>query len=162
MGSRQNCSYPLQEEELLYLEQLQQQGESVGGQVKLTVGHVPPSLGEPVFDKLKADLAKAVMSIGAVTSFSYGAGENFAQLTGLQCRQERTLFGGIEGGISNGEDIVITFTVKPTSTVGEWAKSGRHDPCIIPRVIPVVEAMVHFTLADHYLRQQVYEQYKGC
>lgn len=157
MGELQNLSLPLDEHSISYLQDLRVKGESVGGRVQLTIKNVPASLGEPVFDKLKADLAKAVMSIGAITSFSYGRGEQFATLTGSECSTKQSYFGGMEGGISNGEELLITFTVKPTSTVGEKAKAGRHDPCIIPRVIPIVESMVHFVLADHYLRQKIYE-----
>jgi chorismate synthase len=113
-------------------------------------------LGEPAFDKLKADLAKALLSIGAVASFSYGLGEEMAELLGSEVSKNLSAFGGMEGGISNGQRILMTITFKPTSTVGENAKNGRHDPCIIPRAIPVVEAMVRIVLADHYLRQNAY------
>lgn len=157
MGELTNPAYPIEKSALEYLEALKKDGESVGGKVSLTVKNVPSSLGEPVFDKLKADLSKAIMSIGAVTSFSYGIGEDFALKKGSECSAHQEFYGGIEGGISNGGDLRIRFTVKPTSTVGDKAKSGRHDPCIIPRVIPVAEAMILFTLADHYLRQKIYE-----
>ncbi len=140
-----------------YLLNLKNQGESVGGQVSLFINNVPPGLGEPCFDKLKADLAKAFLSLPGVTTFSYGLGEDFADVTGSQCSQEVSYFGGIEGGISNGDEIVLHVTVKPPSTVGEKAKAGRHDPCLIPRIIPVLEAMVKIILADHILRQKVYE-----
>lgn len=151
--------FPIPEEEKKieqYLLALQKQGDSVGGRISLVVDQLPSGLGEPAFDKLKADLAKAIMSVGAVTSFSYGLGERFAELNGKDAILERQNFGGIEGGISNGERMIMTVTIKPTSTVGKSALSGRHDPCIVPRVIPVLEAMVIFTLADHYLRQQAY------
>ncbi len=139
-----------------FLVDLQKKGDSIGGKVLLVIDKVPKGLGEPVYDKLKADLAKAMMSIGAVTSFSYGLGEQFSEFYGSEVSNNRDNFGGIEGGISNGQRILITLTFKPTSTIGEKAKEGRHDPCIIPRAIPVVEAMAKVVLADHLLRQNAY------
>ena len=139
-----------------YLLDLQKNGDSVGGRVRIVVDHCPVGLGEPAFDKLKADFAKALMSIGAVVAFSYGLGEEMANLSGLAVSNNPSAFGGMEGGISNGEQMVMTVTFKPTSTVGDKAKEGRHDPCIIPRAIPVVEAMVKIVLADHFLRQNAY------
>lgn len=139
-----------------YLEDLKSKGESVGGQVRIVVDNCPVGLGEPAFDKLKADFAKALLSIGAVVSFSYGLGEEMAGMTGSAVSANASSFGGMEGGISNGERMVMTITFKPTSTVGEKAKEGRHDPCIIPRAIPVVESMVKIVLADHFLRQKAY------
>ncbi len=140
-----------------YLLKLKKDGNSRGGRVSLVAKGVPAGLGEPAFDKLKADLGKALLSIGAVVSFSFGLGEEMANREGSEISQDRSNFGGIEGGISNGEDIVMHITFKPTSTVGEKAKEGRHDPCIIPRAIPVAEAMVKLVLADHLLRQKAYE-----
>ncbi len=140
-----------------YLEDLKKNGESVGGRVRIVVDHVPMGLGEPAFDKLKADFAKALLSIGAVVSFSYGLGEEMADMPGSEVGKHENAFGGMEGGISNGERMIMTVTFKPTSTVGDKAKEGRHDPCIIPRAIPVVEAMVKIVLADHYLRQNAYQ-----
>ena len=140
-----------------YLEDLKSQGESVGGRVRIVVENSPVGLGEPAFDKLKADFAKALLSIGAVVSFSYGLGEEMALLKGSVVSNTENAFGGMEGGISNGERMVMTITFKPTSTVGDKAKEGRHDPCIIPRAIPVVEAMVKVVLADHFLRQNAYQ-----
>lgn len=140
-----------------YLTGLKKEGNSVGGKVRVLIQNCPAGLGEPVFDKLKADLAKAVMSIGACTSFSYGLGEEFANFTGKEVTSLQSNFGGMEGGISNGEPILLTMTFRPPSTVGQKALEGRHDPCIIPRVIPVVESMIKCVLADHFLRQKVYE-----
>lgn len=145
------------EEIKTYLEDLKSKGESVGGRVRIIVDDCPVGLGEPAFDKLKADLAKGLLSIGAVVSFSYGLGEEMALLSGSHVSSTAGAFGGMEGGISNGERMVMTITFKPTSTVGEKAKEGRHDPCIIPRAIPVVEAMVKIILADHFLRQNAYQ-----
>ncbi|MBC7426984.1 MAG: chorismate synthase [Bacteriovorax sp.] len=139
-----------------YLEELKSQGESVGGRVRIIVENSPVGLGEPAFDKLKADFAKALLSIGAVVSFSYGLGEEMALMKGSAVSSYENAFGGMEGGISNGEKMLMTITFKPTSTIGDKAKEGRHDPCIIPRAIPVVEAMVKVVLADHYLRQNAY------
>lgn len=140
-----------------YLLDLKSKGDSIGGQIAVVVRGCPGGLGEPAFDKLKADFAKACLSIGACVGFSYGLGENFSTLLGSQVTKEPNAFGGIEGGISNGEEIYMTLTIKPTSTVGQKAREGRHDPCIIPRVIPVVESMVKMVIADHYLRQKSYE-----
>ncbi len=140
-----------------YLEDLKAQGESVGGRVRIVVDHSPVGLGEPAFDKLKADFAKALLSIGAVVSFSYGLGEEMATMKGSAVSSADNAFGGMEGGISNGERMLMTVTFKPTSTVGDKAREGRHDPCIIPRAIPVVEAMVKIVLADHFLRQNAYQ-----
>jgi chorismate synthase len=139
-----------------YLENLKSLGQSVGGTVKIIVEKCPVGLGEPAFDKLKADFAKALLSIGAVVSFSYGLGAEMAEMTGEEVSKNSASFGGMEGGISNGERMLMTVTFKPTSTVGEKAREGRHDPCIIPRAIPVVEAMVKIVLADHFLRQNAY------
>ena len=153
-------SFPLTEKNKeieTYLESLKKNGESVGGKVKIVVDQCPMGLGEPAFDKLKADLAKGLMSIGAVVSFSFGLGEEMANLSGSQVSNSENAFGGMEGGISNGERLIMSITFKPTSTVGEKAREGRHDPCIIPRAIPVVESMVKIVLADHYLRQKAYQ-----
>ncbi|PIP95086.1 MAG: chorismate synthase [Bdellovibrio sp. CG12_big_fil_rev_8_21_14_0_65_39_13] len=139
-----------------YLLDLKKNGESRGGQVRVMVQNCPMGLGEPSFDKLKADLAKAILSIGAVVAFSYGSGEEMAELDGSVVSKDSSHFGGMEGGITNGDPIVLNITFKPTSTVGDKAKEGRHDPCIIPRAIPVVESMIKLTIADHYLRQQAY------
>lgn len=145
-----------EEEIKKYLLDLKARGESVGGKVSIVIEGAPAGLGEPAFDKLKADFAKALLSIGACVSFSFGLGEEMAELDGSVVSQNPDAFGGIEGGISNGKRMTMQVTFKPTSTVGEKAKEGRHDPCIIPRAIPVVEAMVKIVLADHFLRQQAY------
>lgn len=152
-----NFPDPSQDEKIgNYLMDLKKSGESVGGRVFLSVEGAPAGLGEPAFDKLKADMAKALMSIGAVTSFEYGLGTKMAELPGSEVSKERANFGGIEGGISNGERMYFNITFKPTSTIGDKAKQGRHDPCIVPRAVPVAEAMVRLVLADHFLRQNAY------
>jgi chorismate synthase len=97
------------------------------------------------------------MSIGAVHGFSYGAGFQTADMQGLDYIADKSVFGGILGGISTGDDLVLHVSVKPSTSVGKIAKEGRHDPCIVPRVIPVVEAMVALVLADCLLLQQAYE-----
>lgn len=140
-----------------YLLNLQAQGESRGGKVSVVIEGCPAGLGEPAFDKLKAEFAKALLSIGAIVSFSYGWGEQMADLDGSVVSASPEAFGGIEGGISNGDRIVLNTVFKPTSTIGDKAKAGRHDPCIIPRAIPVVEAMIQCVLADHFLRQKAYQ-----
>lgn len=127
----------LTKKEETYLEDLKTNGKSVGGKIKVQIKNCPQGLGEPAFDKLKADLAKAIMSIGACISFSYDGT-------------------GILGGISNGEEINLEIGFKATSTTGEKAKQGRHDPCILPRALPVVEAMIKIVIADHFLRQNAY------
>ncbi|MBG08810.1 MAG: chorismate synthase [Halobacteriovoraceae bacterium] len=154
-------SYPEKEkwgEIKQFLLNLKKEGESVGGRVSVVIDGCPQALGEPAFDKLKADFAKALMSIGAVTSFSFGLGEKMADLPGSEVSSNSSHFGGIEGGISNGERITLQLTFKPTSTIGDKAKEGRHDPCILPRAIPVVEAMTRVVLADHFLRQRAYDR----
>ncbi len=139
-----------------YLINLQNSGESVGGTIQTVIRNVPAGLGEPCFDKLKADFSKAMLSIGTCIGFTLGTGINFTTLKGSQISTDRSLFGGIEGGISNGDDIIFTSYFKATSTVGEKAKQGRHDPCILPRAVSVVNAMSKCVLADHFLRQQSY------
>lgn len=128
--------------------------DSVGGLVECRVLEPPPHVGDPVFAKLKARLADAVMSVGAVTGFSYGAGFATAEMGGRDYVADREHFGGILGGISTGETLVVTASVKPTTSRGMLAKTGRHDPCIVPRIVPVIEAMVAFTLADALLEHR--------
>ena len=139
-----------------YLVQLASQGESVGGVVGVTIRHLPAGLGEPAFDKLRADLAKGLLSIGGCVSFAYGPAENFWRLKGTELISNPANFSGMEGGISNGDDISLRLDFRAPSSVGKWAKKGRHDPCIIPRALPVIEGMIKFILADHYLRQRAY------
>ena len=154
--------------------------DSLGGVIEVVVRNSPAGLGEPVFDKLEADLAGALMSIGAVKAFEMGSGFRAATLKGSQSNDEfeydaendrfRTRTnnsGGVLGGITNGEDLVMRITVKPPSSIGkaqmtvdhqgketEFSTGGRHDPCICPRVVPVAEAMVALVLIDHMLMQE--------
>ena len=154
-------------------------GDSVGGVVEAVVQNCPAGLGDPVFDKLEADLAKALMSIPALKGFEIGSGFAATKMKGSEHNDEfykekktgkvrtKTNFaGGILGGISNGEDIVIRVAVKPPSSIPKAQETidtkgrkrtikveGRHDPCICPRVVPVVESMVALVIADHVMRQ---------
>ncbi len=161
------------------IEEVRRQGDSIGGVVECVVRNVPKGLGEPVFDKLEADLAKGVMSLPASKGFEIGSGFAGTLLTGSEHNDEfytdsngniRTLTnrsGGIQGGISNGENIIMRIAFKPTATIrkeqrtvnreGEQttlAAKGRHDPCVLPRAVPMVEAMVALVLCDHLLRHQ--------
>ncbi len=150
------------------------EGDSLGGIVEVRAERCPAGLGEPVFDKLEADLAKAVMSVGAVKGFEVGEGFAAARLKGSKNNDPigpegflANRAGGILGGISNGEDIVVRAAVKPIPSIKisqqtvdlqgepvELALSGRFDPCAIPRIIPVLKAMVALVLADHLLRSR--------
>jgi chorismate synthase len=139
-----------------HLAQLQKSFDSVGGEIFLKVKNCPKALGEPVFDKLKADLAKALLSIGGCISFSVGD-KFLVNKKGSEIISNLGLLGGIEGGISSGNELILTISFKAPVSVGDIAKKGRHDPCIIPRAIPVAESMIRFVIADHYLRQRAYE-----
>jgi chorismate synthase len=155
------------------IEKLAAEGDSTGGIIECRISGVAAGLGEPVFDKLEADLAKAIMSIGAVKGFEVGLGFRAVDLHGsehndaMDSRGFKTNnAGGILGGISTGEDIVFRVAVKPTSSISKVQKTvnktgeevdiqtiGRHDPSICPRVVPVIEAMAAIVLEDHYKRQ---------
>lgn len=172
------CDAEAAERMIALIEEVRGQGNSVGGVVECVVRGVPAGLGEPVFDKLEADLAKAMMSLPATKGFEIGSGFGGTLLTGLEhndefymeqarVRTRTNRSGGIQGGISNGEEIVFRVAFKPTATVlreqntvtntGEettLAARGRHDACVLPRAVPMVEAMVHLVLADHFLRQR--------
>jgi len=160
------------------IERARKDGDSVGGVVRAVARGVPAGWGEPVFDKLEAELAKAMMSIPAVKGVESGAGFAGTRMTGSEHndlfyrRPDGTIgtrtnrSGGIQGGISNGEPITLRIAFKPTATImrpqetvdpdGEpavLAPRGRHDPCVLPRAVPIVEAMFALVLADHCLRQ---------
>ena len=134
-------------------------GDSLGGVVTVRVEGLPVGLGEPVFGKLKALLAHAVGSIGAVSGIIWGPEDLEARLRlpGTQFHAVRAdgrpseVYGGIQGGLSNGEPLVLRVLFKPPATLTDHAKAGRHDPCILPRAVPVVEAMVSMVLADLWL-----------
>lgn len=155
------------------IEKLAEEGDSVGGIIECHVTGVQPGLGEPVFDKLEADLGKAMLSLGAVKGFEIGSGFSCADMKGSEHNDwmNETGFvtnhaGGIIGGISTGAEIVFRIAVKPTSSISKLQKTigkngkqsdirtiGRHDPTICPRIVPVVEAMTALVLEDHYRRQ---------
>ena len=150
------------------------EGNSVGAKLGVRVSNCPVGLGEPVFDKLDAELAKAIMSINAVKSVTIGNIENILELRGSEVRDEITQdgfksnnAGGILGGISNGDLIELDFIIKPTSSIkskgntinanGEEVEvevTGRHDPCVGIRAVPIAEAMVNLVIMDHFLRNQ--------
>lgn len=151
----------LSDEVISFLQDCKTKGESAGGVVTLSILNSPGGLGEPVFDKLKADFAKAMLSLPACIGFSVANGFELAKLPGSQMSADSKNFGGMEGGISNGEEILLKMAFKAPSTIGEKAKAGRHDPCILPRVVPVVEAMAKIVMADHYLRQSAYDSFRS-
>ena len=172
------CDPAAAEKMIELIEKIRGEGNSVGGVIECVVRGVPPGLGEPVFDKLEADLAKAMMSLPATKGFEVGSGFGGTLMTGREhndefymdgdhVRTRSNRSGGIQGGITNGENIVFRVAFKPTATLlmeqhtvdnegheTTLAARGRHDPCVLPRAVPMVEAMVHLTLADHLLRQK--------
>jgi chorismate synthase len=172
------CPDPAKAEAMKTLiEAMRKDCDSIGGICELVAVGVPAGLGEPIFDKLKADLAKALLSLPAVTGFEYGAGFSVATMRGSQNNDafirkedgkigaETNRHGGMLGGISSGEPIVCRVALKPTSSLpkpqrtvtkqGEpttIATKGRHDPCLLPRFVPMGEAMMALVLVDHWLR----------
>ena len=161
------------------IEEISRDGDSCGGVIECVVRNTPVGLGMPVFDKLEADLAKALMSLPATKGFEIGSGFNGTLLRGSEhndsflptedgrIKTKTNNSGGIQGGISNGEPIVLRLAFKPTATIRKdqqtvdvhgnpitHSSKGRHDPCVLPRAVPMVEAMVSLVLADHLLRQQ--------
>ncbi len=161
-------------EMLELIESVRKNGDSIGGVITCIVQKAPKGLGEPVFDKLHADLAKAMMGINAVKGFEVGSGFKASSMLGSEhndlITRDGTLTnraGGILGGISNGEDINMRIAFKPVATImkdqqtadnmGQEAVlkgKGRHDPCVVPRAVPIVEAMALLTILDHYLRDK--------
>ncbi len=161
------------------INKMRKAGDSVGGIIGAVVRNPPSGLGEPVFDKLTADLSKAVMSLPATRGIEFGLGFGSVYMTGsthndpfvLQDGEVRTRTnksGGIQGGISNGEDIYFRVAFKPTATINfeqntitrdgkavQLKAKGRHDPCVLPRAVPIVEAMVNLVLVDHFLRNRL-------
>ena len=160
------------------IDRARKDGDSLGGIVEAVARNVPVGLGDPVFDKLDADLAKGMLSLPACKGFEIGSGFAGARMTGSEhndpfytenntVRTRTNHSGGIQGGISNGEDIVIRAAFKPTATILKAQETvdihgnpavfngrGRHDPCVLPRAVPIVEAMVALVLVDHYLRHK--------
>ena len=161
-----------------YLDDIRKQGSSIGAVIEVTASGVPAGLGEPVYDKLDADIAKAMMSINAVKGVEIGAGFGAARLRGEDNADELRMAagevtflsnnaGGMLGGISTGQDVIVRFAVKPTSSIAiarrtvttagaevEVSTTGRHDPCVGIRAVPVGEAMLAVVLADHLLRDK--------
>jgi chorismate synthase len=128
------------------------EGHSYGGVAEIWVDGVPAGLGQPVFHKIKADLASACLSLGATSAFELGAGFAATRAEGSQFHVAKgDVYGGVRGGITTGERLVFRVAFKPTSSVLDVAKKGRHDPCIVPRALPVLEAMTYHVLADHLL-----------
>ena len=160
------------------IKEVKKQGDTVGGEITGIAYGVPLGWGEPVFDKLHADLAKAMLSINAVKSFKYGFGgldisaakgsDVNDELINLQGKTKTNYSGGIQGGISNGNDIYFEIAFKPVATIIQAQNSidadgnqvvvegkGRHDACVVPRAVPIVEAMLAMTLVDHYFRSKL-------
>jgi chorismate synthase len=139
------------------LQQAKEQGESYGGVVEVWIDGAPQGLGEPIFHKLKSDLAMAAMSIGATCGIEFGDGFSLAENKGTEVHKHKNspAYGGIRGGISTGERIIFRVAFKPTSSITDVAKQGRHDPCIVPRAVPVVEAMTWAVLADLELARRL-------
>lgn len=166
------------EEMINLIEKVREEGDSIGGVVFGAIKNVPAGLGEPVFNKLSADLAKAMVSVSAVHGFEYGSGFAASKMTGSEhndefyveqgrIRTKTNNSGGIQGGISNGEDIYFRVAFKPVSTIRKPQKTvnkekqeltleatGRHDPCVVPRAVSVVEAMAALVVMDHCLRHK--------
>lgn len=134
------------------LKSAQVSGDSYGGVAEILIENPPAYLGQPVFHKLKSDLAQAFLSVGATNGFELGLGFDSAEVKGTEFHQgTQEAYGGIRGGISTGESILLKVSFKPTSSILDVAKKGRHDPCIVTRAIPVLEAMTWLVLADHWL-----------
>lgn len=172
------CPHPETAEKMeAYIEQCRAEKDSTGGVISAVASGVPVGLGEPVFDKLQADLAKALMSINAVKGFEIGSGFAAAAMRGSAHNDTITEgfktatnhAGGVVGGLSNGAPIEVRVAFKPVATIGKeqntvdkdgkatvLAAKGRHDPCVVPRAVPIVEAMIQLVLADHYLRNLKY------
>jgi chorismate synthase len=166
------------------IEEARAGGDSLGGVIECVMRGVPPGLGEPIFDKLEADLAKAMLSLPATKGFEIGSGFKAAAMKGSehndpfeiregQVRTASNHSGGVQGGISNGENIVVRVAFKPTATIAREQKTvtaareertlsarGRHDPCVLPRAVPMVEAMAALVLCDHLLRQRAIADFK--
>jgi chorismate synthase len=168
------------EQMIAYIDEVRKNRDTVGGVVTGVVKNTPVGLGEPVFDKLHAELGKAMLSINAVKGFEYGSGFEGVEMLGSvhndlfvkdengQIHTTTNYSGGIQGGISNGEDIYFKVAFKPVATIMQDQESlnekgetvtvtgkGRHDPCVVPRAVPIVEAMTALVLADFYLRNKV-------
>jgi chorismate synthase len=173
------CPDPEMAEQMIRkVERVRKAGDTIGGTITAVIQGCPVGLGEPVFDKLHAELAKAMLSINACKGFEYGSGFEGTRLMGSQhndaffkegkdVRTRSNFSGGIQGGISNGMDIYFRLAFKPVATIVSSQESvdeegepaivkgkGRHDPCVLPRAVPIVEAMAALVLADHWLRNK--------
>ena len=174
------CADPATAEEMIArIDNIRKRGDTIGGKVSCTITNCPVGLGEPVFDKLHADLGKAMLSINAVHGFEYGSGFTGSEMLGSEHNdiflkdengEVKTLTnfsGGIQGGISNGMPVEFKVAFKPVATImtnqntidaeGNAAQiqgKGRHDPCVVPRAVPIVEAMAALVVADHWLRNK--------
>ena len=161
-----------------YIKEIKKQGDTVGGTITCVIRNVPIGLGEPVFDKLHAELGKAMLSINAVHGFEYGSGFSGSKMKGSDHNDsfnpdgttKTNLSGGIQGGISNGMDIYFKVAFKPVATllqrqevltnkgeIIEQQGKGRHDPCVVPRAVPIVEAMAALVIADYFLLNKIYQ-----
>ena len=164
------------------IKEIRSQGNSIGGTIECVVRGCPPGLGEPIFDRLEADLAKGMLSIPATKGFEIGSGFAGTQLTGAEhndhfymedekVRTKTNRSGGVQGGISNGEPVLFRVAFKPTATImssqatvskekedTELKGRGRHDACVLPRAVPIVEAMTNLILCDHLLRHRAFCQ----
>lgn len=173
------CADPATAKEMTDLiENIRKEGDTIGGKIAAVIMNCPAGLGEPVFDKLHADLGKAMLSINAVHGFEYGSGFSGSEMKGSEHNDlfiqegEKTktltnFSGGIQGGISNGMDICFRVAFKPVATLMQDQETvnkegqattiqgkGRHDPCVVPRAVAIVEAMAALVMADHYLRNK--------
>lgn len=170
------CPDPASAEKMeAYIKEIRSQGDTVGGTVQCVIKNVPKGLGEPVFDKLHAEIGKAMLSINAVKGFEYGSGFEGTKMKGSEHNDifnpdgstSTNLSGGIQGGISNGMDIYFRVAFKPVATIiqkqqtinskGEKVEmqgKGRHDPCVVPRAVPIVEAMAALVIADFLLQNK--------
>jgi len=179
-SSHVRCPEPAIAQQMVELiRQVQSEGDSIGGIIRGVITGVPRGLGEPVFDKLHADLGKAMLSINAAKGFDIGSGFSAVHLRGSQhndpfeqgapgtIRTRTNNAGGVLGGISSGEPITFRVAFKPVATISKeqdtvtaagiptkLAASGRHDPCVLPRAVPIVDAMAALVLMDHYLRHK--------
>jgi len=161
------------------IKEIKKQGDTVGGTITCVIQNVPIGLGEPVFDKLNAELGKAMLSINAVKGFEFGSGFCGAKMKGSEHNDtfnsdgttKSNLSGGIQGGISNGMDIYFRVAFKPVATLLqvqevltnkgkliEQQGKGRHDPCVVPRAVPIVEAMAALVIADYFLQNKIYSR----
>ena len=179
VGEIKTKNKKITDEMIELIEKVRDEGDSVGGIIRCVIKNVPIGLGEPVFDKLSADLGKAMLSIPSVKGFEVGSGFEGTKMRGNehndsffvdkngQIKTKTNFSGGIQGGISNGEDIIFRVAFKPVSTIRKAQKTvnrqnqeiileatGRHDPCVLPRAVPIVEAMAALVIMDHYLRHK--------